>query len=356
MPDLAVVGSGVIGLSLAWQAARLGLDVTVLDAGDLGGQSSRAAAGILGPLAESMEDGPFTALLWAGLQRFPTWIDDLRADQPLNPEYAADGISRLVAPEEADRLRASLAWRQRYDPAVALTDAEVPGYAFALWSPHEGQVYGPRYVRALAGAAAARGVNFSWGAPVTGFLGGPERVQGVRTTAGAVSATWTVLAAGVWVDQVLRPLGRSLGVFPVRGQVLAARAPARPFRAVRYSADGYVAPKANGLVIVGATEDGAGFESHVTLDGVARLMDRARRLAPDLLHLRFERAWAGLRPATPDGLPVIGMLPGLDGLAVAAGHYRNGLLLSALTADIVLHDLVGSPPPAEMDLSPFRPR
>jgi glycine oxidase len=354
--DLIVVGGGVIGLAAAWRAAEAGLTVILLDAGELGGQSSRAAAGILGPLAESSADEPFTALLWAALQRFPSWVDALRARQPIDPELALDGIVRLVAPEEADALRSSLAWRQRYDPAVAVVDPEVPDFAYGIWSPHEGQIYGPRYLRALAGAARAAGVSIRIGVPALGFQTKADRITGVRTPAGTVTGAWTLVAAGVWTDHVLEPLHVNLGVFPVRGQVMAARAPSRPFAPVRFGAHGYVAPKANGLVIIGATEDQAGFDSRVTVAGLEGLLARARRLAPDLMTLPWERAWAGLRPATADGRPVIGPVPGCDGLYVAAGHYRNGLLLSALTADLVLHDIAGTPLPSGVDPGPYRLR
>jgi glycine oxidase len=353
--DLIVVGGGVIGLAAAWRAAEAGLTVILLDAGELGGQSSRAAAGILGPLAESSADGPFTSLLWAALQRFPSWVAALRERQPIDPELALDGIVRLVAPEEAEALHASLAWRKRYDPAITVVEAEVPDFAYGIWSPHEGQIYGPRYLRALAGAARGAGVSMRLGVPVVGFQTHGDRVTGVVTPAGDLTAAWTLVAAGVWTDQVLRPLGVSLGVHPVRGQVMAVRAPSRPFGPVRFGAEGYVAPKANGLVIIGATEDQAGFDSQVTLAGLDGLLARARRLAPDLMHLTWERAWAGLRPATADGLPVIGPVPGRSGLAVAAGHYRNGILLSALTADLILHDIAESPLPAGVDPAPYRP-
>jgi glycine oxidase len=331
LPDVVIVGGGVIGLASAWRMAKDGLRVTVLDAGQLGGESSRAAAGILGPLAESSRDDAFTALLWHGLERFPGFVDALREDTGIDPELDLTGILRLVAADEAAAYRDSLAWRRRY-AALSVREETWPGFALAVWSPREGQVYGPRYLQALADACATRGVNLQRGRAATGLVSHGGRVTGAQTTSGPAAAGVTLVAAGVWTDQVLQPLGIATGVRPIRGQVLAVRAPA-PHPEVRYAAIGYVARKRNGVCIIGATEDDAGYDGSVSLGGIVRLAEKAARLAPELSGASFQRAWAGLRPKTADGLPVVGWWPGVEGLMVATGHYRNGILLSALTAE-----------------------
>jgi len=343
-PDVLVVGGGVIGLASAWTMARRGLRVAVLDAGDLGGESSRAAAGILGPLAESTEDGPFTELLWLGLSRFPAFVQALREDAATDPELDLSGIERLVSPEEAGAYRASLSWRRRYEPTLRLEPAGRADFAYRVWSPREGQVYGPSYLAALAEGLAARGVSVYRGRPATALSVARGRVVGALTADGPVSAGLTLVAAGVWTDRVLASAGVRTGVEPVRGQVLGVHAPgAVPH--VRYAASGYLAPKRNGLLIIGATEDAAGFMSTVSLGGLVSLSQKAAALAPKLFDAPFARAWAGLRPKVQDGWPVVGAWPGLQGLMVATGHHRNGILLSALTAEWTAALATGEPPP-----------
>jgi len=358
--DVVVVGGGVVGLASAWLLASRGLSVAVVEPGPLGGQSSQAAAGILGPLAESSTDGPLTRLLWASLERFPSWIAALREDAPTDPEFEAKGVLRLVAPAQAAAEQASLAWRTRYDPAVAWvepggTPAVPEGWAAAIWSPHEGQIHGPRYLDALLQAAVTRGVDFRVGTLAVALEQEGHRVVGVRTDRGSIRAAAVVLAAGAWSAPLAATLGRELAVEPVRGQVLGVRAPVRPFDYVLFAPGAYVAPKADGLLVLGATEDRSGFDTRVTLAGLYTVAQRISTIAPDLLRFPFERAWSGLRPGTADGLPYLGRWPDLDGLIVATGHYRNGILLSPITADIVAALVTGSTPPPSYDPAQFGP-
>lgn len=353
MRDVLIVGGGVIGLATGWHLARSGVSVSIVDAGPLGGQSSKAAAGILGPLTESWEDGPFTALLWDSLTLYPGWLQALAEDADVDPEYDQSGIMRLVTEDEMVQYRASLTWRQRYDPSMEWLDSPRPGYAAAVWSPHEAQILGPRYMKALAQACLRRGVEIRLGHPVLRLAQNGQRLSGVETTDGVLSADTVILAAGAWSGSLARQAGLSLPVHPVRGQVLGVRAPARPFSTILFGPDGYLAPKRDGLVVVGATEDHAGYDRRVTMRGIHGLTGRLQRLAPELLDLPFDRAWAGLRPATADGLPYLGRWPGLSHLIVATGHYRNGLLLSPVTAHLIT-DLVAGRRIAR-DLTPFAP-
>lgn len=360
MTDVVIVGGGVVGLASAWALARQGLEVAVVEPGPLGGQSSQAAAGILGPLAESSADGPLTRLLWASLERFGSWVEALQEDAAADPEFETRGVLRLVAPAHAAAEQASMAWRTRYDPAVTWIEpggapAVPTGWAAAIWSPHEGQIHGPRYLDALLQAAVGRGVNLHVGTLAVGLEQEGSRVVGVRTDRGRIPAGVVVLAAGAWSAPLAASVGRTLAVEPVRGQVLGVRAAVRPFDYVLFAPGAYVAPKADGLLVLGATEDHSGFDSRVTLEGLYTVARRISAIAPDLLRLPFERAWSGLRPGTADGLPYLGRWPDLEGLVVATGHYRNGILLSPVTADIVAALVTGSTPPPSYDPGVFGP-
>ncbi len=353
MADVVVVGAGVIGLAAAWHLAGDGIDVTVLDAGSLGGQSSQAAAGILGPLAESRDDGPRTRLLWDSWLKFPAWVEALREDSAIDPEFEPTGILRQVAAAEREDLEASLPWRRQYSPEVEWLDDTDPDWPCAIWSPHEGQIRGPAYLAALAQAAAERGVDLRLGEPARRIRVDHDRVVAVDTPRQSLATSTVVLAAGAWAAALL-PHPEPLPVLPVRGQALAIRAPRPPFPHVVFGPRGYLAPKRDGQVVVGATEDAeAGFDARVTFAGIATLADVLRSMSPELLPLPFDRVWAGLRPATPDGRPLLGPWPGIGGLIIAAGHYRNGLLLSPITAEIVRQVARGETPP--VDLTPFRP-
>jgi glycine oxidase len=351
--DVVIVGGGVMGLSSAWALSRHGLTVTVVDAGPLDGQASGAAAGILGPLAESPEDGPLTALLWASFQRYPGWIAALRDDATTDPEWELSGILRVADATGRDTLYRSLAWRRRYDPAISWQEPAVgQTWAGAVWSPHEGQLFVPSYLRALEEAARRRGVTFALGRPVQALITEGDRCIGVDLGTERLFAATTVVVAGAWSGRLL---GCPEWIYPVRGQVLALTAQPRPFPYVRFGLGGYVAPKANGLVVVGATEDRSGFDSRVTIEGLQTLTARLAALAPELLSAPFTRAWGGLRPATADGLPVLGRWPSLAQLVVATGHYRNGILLAPITAEAVVAWVVGSDPDPALPWNAFTP-
>jgi glycine oxidase len=209
----------------------------------------------------------------------------------------------------------------------------------ALWSPREGHVYSPLTTRAYAHAAARLGAALQLGCPVEGLVTAGERVTGVRAPSGEWSAGHVVLCGGVWTRFCAEWVGAALSLEPVRGQILALETPEPPLRSIVWSEDVYLVPKLDGTLIVGATEEHAGFDCRTTAEGVARLLAGAARIMPELARCTFRHAWAGLRPDTPDHLPLIGPLPGVEGLLVAAGHYRNGVLLSPITGEIV-RDLV----------------
>jgi glycine oxidase len=352
--DVVVVGGGVIGLASAVSLRQAGVQVTLVDAGALlGGQASQAAAGILGPLAESGDDGPLTRLLWASLSRYPEWIAQVRAHAASDPELDLTGILRVADEPRLESLRRALVWGRRYDPQLAWRDpAPRDRWAGAVWSPHEGQIFGPHYLQALAEAAVALGAEVRRGEQVVRLWEHGGRLLGVETTAGRLAAGHVVLAAGAWSGIIWE---RPDAVFPVRGQVMGITATTRPFPYVLFGPGGYVAPKRDGLVIVGATEDRSGFDSSVTARGLVALTRRLAELAPELVTLPFRQAWAGLRPATADGLPILGPDPARPNLILATGHYRNGLLLSPITAEAVTAWVKGTAPDERLPWPAFSP-
>lgn len=355
------MGGGVVGCSVAYHLASAGVAVTLLERDDLAAHASGAAAGMLAPIGESSGDGPFFRLALRSLGRFPALTAELREQSGIDPQYVPSGMLRVASGDrEATELR-ERAERQtghglEWLSPEAARDREpllASNLLGALWSPREGHVYSPSLARAYAGAAARLGARIETGVAVVGLLRSGERVTGVRTTTGERTAGHVVLCAGVWTRFCAEWLDLRLPLVPVRGQILALDAPRPTLRSIVWGEGAYLVPKLNGSVVVGATEEQVGFDCRVTAGGVASLLRAAPRFVPALADCGFRTAWAGLRPDTPDHLPVLGPVPGIEGLTLAAGHYRNGVLLSPVTGELVTAMVARGEQPAEC--TPFLP-
>jgi glycine oxidase len=284
---------------------------------------------MLAPLAESRAGSALRTWGWRGLERLRDLAGDLLARSGIDPEWVPSGALRVARREEdAARLRrqavADAAYGVEWIDAAAAR-AAAPGLAEdclgACLSHREGHVRSPLLALAFARAAEA--------------LGARLRVGEVVRDPAALDAGAVVVCAGCWTPG----LGIDFPIEPVRGQILSLDAPSPSFAPIVWDGPAYLVPKRDGSVVVGATEEHVGFDCRTTSEGVAGLLDAAAAVMPGLREAGFRSAWAGLRPATPDGLPAIGPVPGRERLFVAAGHHRNGVLLSHVTAELVA-DLV----------------
>lgn len=362
--DVVVVGGGVVGCAIAYELTKFGLSVAVLEARRIADEASSVAAGMLTPLAESPRPGPFTDLALAALREYRAVAAEIREASGVDIEYAASGVLRVALNEEQElAARTTLEWQRELGLEVAWLDAEAlrereaaitPEARGALLSLEEGHVHAHRLTTALAIAAHHRGAQVRQGTPVIGLLTEGHRVTGVRTPSGDVHAGQVVLAAGPWTGELTAGLGFPLPIRPVKGQLLALAALTAPIRHIVYcSGTGYLVPKADGTILVGATQEEAGFDKRVTVRGVRWLLDGAEQLVPGLGNAEVRELRAGLRPGSPDGAPALGPLPGWEGLTVASGHFRNGILLGPITGRLMAQ-LVATGQP-ERDLSPFDP-
>lgn len=362
--DVAVVGGGVIGCSVAYHAARRGASVALFEAGRIASGASGAAAGMLAAQAEAHEPGPLLDLLLESRGMHRALGEELYEKTDLDPEHAWTGTMRVAADEDArERLRSSYLWQRARglcarwlggEEARELEPALSPRVLAALYLPEDGQVNSPRLVRALALAAEREGARVEELACVDGLLVKGSRIVGVRTAEGETAAGSVVLAGGVWSAALAAEIGASVPVFPVKGEILSVLPRKVLIRASVWEGQCYMVPKRDGRVVIGATEEPGSYDHQPTLGGVATLSSAAVELVPEVSGARFASAWGGLRPGTPDGRPILGPVEGRDGLLLAVGHYRNGVLLAPITGETIAALALGEPPPA--DVSPFHLR
>lgn len=360
--DVAVVGGGVIGCSVAYHAARRGATVALLEAAEIASGASGAAAGMLNAQAESHEPGPLLDLLLESRRMHKPLSGELYEETGLDPEYAWAGTLR-VATDEAftEKLAAEHSWQREEglptrwltaDEARELEPSLSPATVAALYLPEDGQVNSPRLVRALALAAASRGARVAEATPVIGFLTDSGRVTGVRTVEEEIPAGSVVLAGGVAGVRLANELGVRLPVRPVKGDILSVTARSTvPIEANVWDDRCYLVPKRDGRVVVGATEEPGVYDRRPTLGGVAHLSGATVGLIPGLSRASFSGAWGGLRPGTPDDMPILGSVDETEGLLLATGTYRNGVLLAPLVGEAIAALALEEKPP--VDLSPF---
>jgi glycine oxidase len=357
-PDLAVIGGGVIGLAVAWRAEQRGLRTVVLERGGIGSGASGVAAGMLAPSSEAAYgEQPLLALNLESAQRWPAFAAELAERSDADPGYRRCGT--LLAARDADAaaaLERELAFRESLGLAVErllpsrardLEPALSPTVRAAAAAPDDHAVDPRRVLAALAAALRAAGGEVREGAEVTELDTSGDRATGVRLAGGERLAAGTVvIAAGAWAGSLAGlPDGARVPVRPVKGQLLRLRDPEGPglLERVLRTEDFYVVPRGDGGYVLGATVEERGFDEAVTAGGLHDLLRDAVEVVPGLTELELEEARAGLRPGTPDNAPAIGPAE-LDGLHWATGHYRHGVLLAPLTADLVVDGVTGAPP------------
>jgi glycine oxidase len=328
MSKVVVVGGGVIGCAVAERLSFDGHQVTLCERDQLGCRASGAAAGELSPQSTTSR-AEETAL--RSLELFPELVARIEKDSAMNVEYRVqEGLQPALNEEEATALRAL---GGRWLDAQACRKAE-PGLSTDILGAvllEHAHVTPIRFVRALARAAATRGAAIHEGTPVTGFDIAGGEVRRVITPAGSHEADWAVIAAGPWSKEVASTAGVEVDVRPQRGQLASLDPGAMVLRHSIFWSTGYLVPKADGTVIAGGTEEDSGFDDRPTVSGIAMLLNLACRLVPGLGAASLQRVWAGLRPVTGNGRPIVDVI-GAPNLIVATGHHRKGILLAPLAA------------------------
>jgi len=307
---------------------------------------------------EGGDRGPaFQSLCLASLDLYAEVLPELEATG-IDLRYRRAGVLHLaLTEEEAWRLRQRYEAQKTLAPGLRwLEGAEVaaeepeatPSAVAGLVSPTEHSLDPQRLVLALAEAAQRYGAVIKTGAPASGFRRHAGRLTAVRTASEDHSADAVVLAGGPWTARIARWLGSFVPVRPMRGQMLALSGSGVALRRVVWGSEAYLVPRENGLTFVGATVEDVGFRKRTTGAALRRLRRDAARLAPRLGAARLVSAWAGLRPGSPDGLPIMGLLPGWSNVWVSTGHFRNGILLAPISGRLVANSVLAGRPEAEL--------
>jgi glycine oxidase len=344
--DVAIVGGGIIGLSLALGLRKHGAAVLIVERNEPGHEASYAAAGMLAHCDPHTPE-KLRSLAMASFQLYPEFVHELEDESGQRVDLRREGS--LILDGEGQSLcrdAQPLGPRQvaSLEPFLADTSAHAEFWPEASVDPRA-------LTAAALKAAKHRGIEIASGAPVVGIQVTAGRASGVKTARTHFSAAVVVNCAGAWAGLIAG--GPAFPTRPVKGQMFSVIAPRRDFlRHVVRGPGVYLVPRSDGRILIGATVEEAGFDKRTNANTIQRLHQAAANLAPELGQARMLEAWAGLRPGTPDKLPILGATS-LPGYFVAAGHFRDGILLSAVTAVLMTQVVRGARP--EFDISAFSP-
>lgn len=342
--DVLIIGGGIVGCACAYELAKRGARVTLLEYGKTGMQATNAAAGLLAPLGESGAPTPMLRTGMRALREYPALVAELRERCGFDVELLRDGILKVAFDEdESAALQRRFSWQRELGLTLEWLDGAMcreleprlsERVVAGVFSPQEAWVSNQLLALALERAARSWGGVIRERTPVARIRRRGGRIVGVAAAGEIYEAPAIVLAAGARSGQIAARMGIVLPVFPVRGQMVALGGMSAPIRHAVWGREGYLVPRANGLVFAGATVEHAGFRRRTTKAGVRAMRRMAATLVPQLAAATMPFEWAGLRPGTPDGMPFIGPIADTNVVA-ATGHYRNGILLGPLTGKLV---------------------
>jgi glycine oxidase len=363
--DVVIVGGGIIGGSIAFDLAQRNVRVAVLDRQELMHEASWAAAGMLSPAPDCPAAIPLVPLGRASLALYPKFIEAVEGASGIRAGFRTGGAVEVIFRGDAERELSTLVALHHglglacepmpLDEARNMEPA-LGRHALAVaFLPAESSVEPRALTVTVLAAAASAGVELCPGVEVTSLVLDGKKCVGVKTSSGEIFyASHVVLAAGCWSSQIpeAAPYAPTL---PVRGQIAALRHSGTPIRHVLRSEHGYLVPRgveSPQTVVVGSTIENTGFEKRITSGGIQKILSAANELVPELEKAEIIETWCGLRPGSPDQLPILGPTD-LDGLVIATGHYRNGILLAPVTAKLIGEWIAERK--TSFDLEPFSP-
>lgn len=346
--DATIIGGGVIGCSIAWRLAQAGMRVAVIERGNIGREASHAAGGMLAPLAEADAANDFFHLAVASRAMYADFARELKEASGIDIEYRTEGTLYLSLTEEDDE-ELDHRWQWQHAAGLNIKRLNAGGVRklepllnerlrWALKFPDDHQVNNRQLTVALHSAAQKAGVEFRTQLAADRIMTKNRRAMGVRTVRGEIRSKIVIIAAGSWSSWLKEDGENSRPAFqtePVRGQMISVEMPQPPISHVIYSRRSYLIPRLGGFLIAGSTSERVGDDKRVTAGGVASIIKRASEVLPCFREAAIQETWAGLRPGSPDDLPILGADPHTSGLIYATGHYRNGILLTPVTAKAI---------------------
>lgn len=350
--DVLIVGGGIIGCSIAYFLRKHGVEVIVLEKGDIGAQASSAAAGLLAPIRPLSQRDSFKAFQLAGLARFSSFVPELEAVSGMNVGYEKTGTLRLLP---AEKIVPAQTWAEAWLHAGYHIEVLTPEDAYkrepllntglpgAISIEEEAQVVPVQFVQAFAQAALNLGALFYTHTEVVALqrTESNKRIAGIWTNQGdLLTCNQLIIATGAWSAQCGTWLEVTLPVRPVRGELIAFQQPSPPVHHILFDEgvfdeDIYLAPKPDRTLVVGATKAEVGFDTSVSVEGPLHLHKIATQIIPALAHCSIQRMWAGLRPKTLDSRPLLGPIPSWENVMIASGHSGFGILLSIITGETI---------------------
>ncbi len=360
--EVAIIGGGLSGSSVAYHLARRGVRSVIVERRTIAGEASGANAGALWPQGELSTPGPYLDLALTSFGRFPRLAEELLDLTGIDVEFQMSGLLDVIEDRrQYVAIESALGWRREHGLSFELMSQEdvhrfepalSPGVEGGLFFPHEGDVNPMALNNAYAVGAQRLGARYLSETEVQGIEVRGGRVQGLLTSAGSIAADLVVVAAGAWSPAIGEMVGLRIPVRPVRGQIMITEAMPPLFTHCLVAGHVYLVRKANGNVVIGATQEEVGYCKEMTVDGLADLAEQAGRMVPALRNASIIRSWCGLRPGSYDDAPFLGSAPGPEGMVLATGHFRNGCLLSPATGQVISEHIVDGR--SSISLRPFR--
>lgn len=346
--DVAIIGAGVIGLSLAWRLQREEMQVLVVEKAEPAREATHAAGGMIAH-CDPHNPPQLREMIALSARLYPDFVRELRADGYESPDYRPSGAIFFASDDEGEPTGEGV--RALTADDVAALDPKITARGRAFYLP-EASVDPRKLASALERAARNQGVDFVTGSAVTEIALMAGRAAGVRTAKTYYAAGTVINCAGAWASQ-MRPFG--LPTRPVKGQMVCLVPPSHQKPVIQHvirAPEVYMIPRSDGRILLGATVEEAGFDKHVDPAVIQSFQHAAANIVPAIAEMRLQEAWAGLRPGTPDGLPILGATS-LPGYYAATGHFRDGIMLAPATARLMTQLLTRQP--LECDLAAFSP-
>ncbi|MEI5909547.1 glycine oxidase ThiO [Bacillus spongiae] len=351
MYEVLIVGGGIIGHSIAYSLSKRGISVLVLEKGQINEKSSSAAAGMLAVQAEMKKGGPLFELGRKSRNMFPALQAELKERTNIDIQLIQHGMLTVArTKEEKETIQGMIPFQKAAgeevswlspDEVVEVEPSITRNTFGGMYAAKDGQVEAPKLSKAFAKAAYSLGTHVKEYTEVINLITDKGKCVGVETESERIYSDKVILTTGAWTKRLLQTTDFPLHVYPVKGECLSVTTKEPLLEKTVFTDGCYIVPKSSGRYIIGATMIPNTFDERVSVSGVSSLLDQAIALIPKLKNAHWEKVWSGIRPQTTDGKPYIGNHPSLKGLFVASGHYRNGILLSPITGEIMADIIEG---------------